>query len=114
MSMVEASTPRVMIDKAFSVPKCVQLARTSHQSHLLLRRMLGAVPGTGMEDLSETWVEELFSLEKENSSDFEKQSTGGKTLSNAQSVDENDLTHDGIGTNLRSINPHGDHPITDA
>ena len=32
MSMVEASSQRVMIDKAFSVPKCVRLARMSLRS----------------------------------------------------------------------------------
>ena len=37
-SMVEASTQRVIIDKDFSVPKCVRLIRKSHHSHQLLRR----------------------------------------------------------------------------
>ena len=30
VSMVEASSQRVMIDQAFSEPKCVRLARMSH------------------------------------------------------------------------------------
>ena len=84
MSMVEPSSQRVMIDKAFSVPMCVRLARLSHHSPQLLRKMLGAVPGPRVEDLRNTWVEELLSLEKENSSDLGKQSTSGKTLNNAQ------------------------------
>ena len=37
MAMVEVSSQRVLIDKAFSVPKCVRLARMSHHSHKLLR-----------------------------------------------------------------------------
>ena len=47
MSMVEASSQRVMADKAFSVPRCVRLARMSHHSHQLLRKIWGAVPGPG-------------------------------------------------------------------
>ena len=44
MAMVEASSQRVLIDKAFSVPRCVRLARMSPHSHALLRKMLEAVP----------------------------------------------------------------------
>ena len=54
--------------------------------------MLGAVPRPRVEGLSDTWGEELLSLAKEQSSDFEKQRASGKTLNNAQAVDENDLT----------------------
>ena len=53
MAMVEASSQRLMIDKAFSVPKWVRLARMSHHSDRLLRKLLGAVPGNLVEDLSE-------------------------------------------------------------
>ena len=73
MAMVEASSQRMLIDKAFSVPKYVRLARMSHHSHRLLRKMLGAVPGNRREDLSEIWGEELLSSEKENTSDFKRQ-----------------------------------------
>ena len=45
MVMVEVCNQRVLIDKAFSVPKCVRLARMSHHSHRLLRKILGTVPG---------------------------------------------------------------------
>ena len=41
MAMVEASSQRVLVDKAFSVPKCVRLARISHHSHKLLRKSEG-------------------------------------------------------------------------
>ena len=64
MVMMEASSQRVLIDQSFSVPKCVRLARMSHHSHRLLRKILGAVPGDRREDLSEIWGEELWSLEK--------------------------------------------------
>ena len=53
MAMVEASSQMMLTGKAFSMPKCVPLARISHHLHLLLRKMLGAVPGGRREDLSE-------------------------------------------------------------
>ena len=62
MAMVEVSSQRVLVDKAFSVPKCVRLARKSHHSHKLLTKILGTVPREQRDDLSEIWGEELFSL----------------------------------------------------
>ena len=73
MAMVEVSSQRVVIDKAFSVPKCVRLARMSHHSHKLLRKIRGAVPKEQRDDLSEIWGEELLGLESENASDHGKQ-----------------------------------------
>ena len=61
MVMVKAFSQRVLIDKAFSIPKCVRLVRMSHHSHRLLRKILGAVPGDQIEILSEVWGEELLS-----------------------------------------------------
>ena len=51
MAMVEVSSQRILIDKAFSVPKCVRLARKSHHSHRLLRKILGTVPGEQKDSL---------------------------------------------------------------
>ena len=62
MAMVEVSSQRILVDKAFSVPKCVRLARMSHHSHRLLRKILGTVPRAQRDDLSEIWAEELLSL----------------------------------------------------
>ena len=45
MAMVEASSQRSLIDKAFLVPKCVRFARMSHHSHRLLRKMLDGCLG---------------------------------------------------------------------
>ena len=53
MAMVEVSSQRILIDKAFSVPKCVRQARVSHHSHRLLRKILGTVPREQRNDLSE-------------------------------------------------------------
>ena len=55
--------------------------------------MLGAVLGDLREDLREIWGEELFSLEKEDTSDFERQNTIGKTTNSVQAVDGNGVTH---------------------
>ena len=112
----------MLIDKAFSVSKCVHLARMSHHSHRLLRKMLGVMPGDRREDLSEIWGEELLSLETENTSDFERQNAIGKATSNTQAVDKTDVTHTKMmefqplleasgERKLRSINlTHGEFP----
>ena len=55
MAMVEVSSQRILVDKAFSVPKCVRLARMSHHSHSLLRKILGMVPRAQRDDLKEIW-----------------------------------------------------------
>ena len=98
MAMVEASSQRVLIDKAFSVSKCVRLSRILHHSHKLLRKILGAVPADQREDLSEVWGEELWSLEKENTSDFERQSTIENAMNSAPALEENDVTHEKMMT----------------
>ena len=38
--------------------------------------------------------EELWSLEKENTSDFERQNTIGKAMNNVPAIEENDVTHE--------------------
>ena len=113
---------RILIDKAFSVPNCVRLARMSHHSHRLLRKILGTVPREQRDDLSEIWGEELLSLEGENTSDFERQNTNEKSMSSAPSQEENDMTHGKMmeleplletsrERNLRSIDiTHGECP----
>ena len=55
MAMVEVSSQTVLIDKAFSVPKCVRLARMSHHSYRLSRKIRGTVPKEQRDDLSEIW-----------------------------------------------------------
>ena len=55
MAMVEVSSRRILIDKAFSVPKFVRLARMSHHSQQLLRKIRGPVPKEQRDDLSEIW-----------------------------------------------------------
>ena len=122
MSMVEASSQRVLIDKAFSIPKCVRLARMSHHSHRLLKKILGAVSGDQRENLNEVCGKELLSLKGENTSDFERQNRIGNAMISAPAMDKSDVTHEkmmefeplleALGErNLRSINlTHGECP----
>ena len=94
MAMAEVSSQRILIEKAFSVPKCVRLARMSHHSHRLLRKILGTVTREQRGDLSEIWGEEFLSLEGENTSDFERHNTIGKPMSSASAQEESDMTHE--------------------
>ena len=122
MAMVEVPSQRVLIDKAFSVPKCVRLARMSHHSHRLLRKIRGAVPKEQRDDLSEIWGEELLGLESENTSDHERQNVIGKPIGGAPNMEENDMIHEKTmeleplleasgERNLRSIDlTHGECP----
>ena len=122
MAMVEVSSQRILVDKAFSVPKCVRLARMSHHSHRLLRKILGTVPRAQRDDLSEIWGEEFLSLGDENRSDFERQKAIGKPMSSFPAPEENDMMHEKMmeleplleasgERNLRSIEiTHGECP----
>ena len=122
MAMVEVSSQMILVDKAFSVPKCVRLARMSHHFHRLLKKILGTVPREQTEYLSEVWREELLSLEGENTSDFERQNITGKPMNSVPAQEENDTTHEKMmeseplleasgERNLRSIDiTHGECP----
>ena len=115
MAMVDVSSQRILVDKAFSVPKCVRLARMSHHSHRLLRN-------AQRYDLSEIWGEEFLSLGEENKSDFEKQNAIGKPMGNVPAPEEDDVVHEKMmeleplleasgERNLRSIEiTHGECP----
>ena len=91
MAMVDVSCQRILVDKAFSVPKCVRLARMSHHSHKLLRKVRGTVPKEQRDDLSEIWDEELLGLESENTSDLERQNMMGKPMVGAPNLGEVDV-----------------------
>ena len=122
MAMVEVSSQRILVDKAFSVPNCVRLTRIWHHSHRLLRKILGTVPKAQRDDLSEIWGEELLSLGDVNRSDFERQKAIGKPMGNYPMPEEDDVVHekmmeleplleDSGERNLRSIEiTHGECP----
>ena len=122
MAMVEVSSQKILVDKAFSVPKCVRLARMSHHSHRLLRKILGTEPRAQRDDLSEIWGEELLSLGDQNMSDFERQNAIGKPMNSVPAPEEDDMMHEKMmeleplleasgERNLRSIGiTHGECP----
>ena len=122
MAMVEVSSQRILVDKAFSVPKCVRLALIPHHSHRLLRKILETVPKAQRDDLSEIWGEELLSLGGENRSNFERQNAIGKPMGNVPMPEEDDVVHEKMmeleplleasgERNLRSIEiTHGECP----
>ena len=122
MAMVDVSSQRILVDKAFSVPKCVRLARMSHNSHRLLRKILGTVPKAQRDDLSGIWGEEFLSLGDKNRSDFEKQNAIGKPMGNVPMPEEDDVVLEKMmeleplleasgERNLRSIEiTHGECP----
>ena len=115
MAMMKVSSQRVLIDKAFSVPK-------SHHSHRLLRKIRGSVPREQRDDLSEIWGEELLGLESENTSDYERQNVIGKPMGGAPNLEENGAIHEKMmeleplleasgERNVRSIDlAHGECP----
>ena len=94
MAMMEVSSQKILIEKAFSVHKCVCLARRSHHSHRQLSTILETVPGEQRDSLSEILGEELLSLEGESTSDFERQNTTGKPISSTPALEEYDVTHE--------------------
>ena len=48
---VDVKSTRTIVDQAFSVPKCVRLARMSEKSYELLCKMFSAVPERTKEDI---------------------------------------------------------------
>ena len=99
-----------------------KMARMSHHSHKLLRKIRGTVPKDQRDDLSEIWGEELLGLESENTSDHERQNVIGKPMVGAPNLEEIDVIHEKMmeleplleasgERNLRSIDlTHGDCP----
>ena len=82
-----------MIDKTFAMLKC----GTTDQNIATLAPVASESAGSGAGRpggrIDRHLGRKLLSLEKENSSDFKRQNANGKTLNDAQAVDENDLTH---------------------
>ena len=62
---VDVKSTRTIVDQAFSVPKCVRLARVSEKSYELLCKMFSAAP--------ERTKEEFMGYASGNFSDFERQ-----------------------------------------
>ena len=90
---VDVKSTRTIVDQAFSVPKCVRLARMSEKSYELLCKMFSAVPERTLEELELILGKKFMGYASGNFSDFERQKQKGSTVTDYSAVDENDGNH---------------------
>ena len=90
---VDVKSTRTSVDQAFSVPKCVRLARMSENSYELQCKMFSAVPERTKEDLESILGKKLMGYVSGNFSDFERQKQRGSTVTDYNTVDETDEVH---------------------
>ena len=90
---VDVKSTRMIVDQAFSVPKCVRLARTSEKSYELLCKMFSAVPERTKEELELILGKKFMGYARGNLSDFERQKQKGSTVTDYNAVDESDEIH---------------------
>ena len=91
---VDVKSTRTIVDQAFSVPKCVRLARMSERSYeLLCSRVFSAVPERTKEELDSILGKKFMGYVSGNFSDFERQKQRGSTVTDYNTVDENDEVH---------------------
>ena len=90
---VDVKSTRTIVDQAFSVPKCVRLARTSEKSYELLCKMFSAVPERTKEELESILGKKFMGYARGNLSDFERQKQKGSTVTDYNAVDESDEVH---------------------
>ena len=91
---VDVKSTRMIVDQAFSVPKCVRLTRMSKKSDELLCKMFSAVPERTKEELeSKILGRKFIGYVSGNFSDFERQKQRGSTVTDYSTVDENDEVH---------------------
>ena len=90
---VDVKSTRTIVDQAFSVPKCVRLARMSEKSYELLCKMFSAVPERTKEELESIVGKKFMGYVSGNFSDFERQKQRGSTVTDYNAVDENDEVH---------------------
>ena len=90
---VDVKSTRTIVDQAFSVPKCVRLARMSERFYELLCKMFSAVPERTKEELESILGKKFMGYVSGNFSDFERQKQRGSTVTDYNTVDENDEVH---------------------
>ena len=90
---VDVKSTRTIVDQAFSVPKCVRLARMSEKFYELLCKMCSAVPERTKEELESILGKKFVGYASGNFSDFERQKQKGSTVTDYNAVDENDEVH---------------------
>ena len=87
---VDVKSTRLIVDQAFSVPKCVRLARMSEKSYELLCKMFSAVPARTEEELESILGKNFMGYVSGNFSDLERQRQKGSTAVDYNAVDKND------------------------
>ena len=90
---VDVKSTRTIVDQAFSVPKCVRVARKSEKSQELLCKMFSVVPERTKEELDSILGRMFMRYARGNFSDFERQKQKGSTATDYNAVDENDEVH---------------------
>ena len=90
---VDVKSTRTIVDQAFSRPKCVRLTRMSEKSYELLCEMFSAVPVRTKEELELILGRKFIGYVSGNFSDFERQKRRGSTVTDYNTVDENDEVH---------------------
>ena len=90
---VGVKSTRTIVDQAFSVPKCVRLAIMSEKSYELLCKMFSAVPEKTKEELELIVGKKFMGYVSGNFSDFERQKQRGSTVTDYNTLDENDQVH---------------------
>ena len=87
---VDVKITRTIVDRAFSVPKCVRLATVSEKSYELLCKMFSAVPVRTNEELELILGKKFMGYVSGIFSDFERQKQKGSTFTDYNAVDGND------------------------
>ena len=90
---VDVMSTRTIVDQAFSVPKCVRLARMSEKFYELLCKMLTVVSGRTKDELELILGKKFMRYASGNFSDFERHKQRGSTATDYNVVDDNDEIH---------------------
>ena len=90
---VDVKSTRTIVDQAFSVPKCVRLTRVSEKSCELLCKIFSAVSERTKEELESKLGRKFMGYVSGNFSAFERQKQRGSTVTDYNTVDENDEVH---------------------
>ena len=90
---VDVKSTRTIVDQAFSGPKCLRLARMSEKSYELMCKMFSAVTERTKEELESILGKKFMGYASGNFSDFERQKQRGSTVTDYNTVDENNEDH---------------------
>ena len=122
MVVMDARTQQVLVDKLFTVPKCVRLARISERSYDLLAKIIRAVPKRSEGELQDVVGEEFMRLNEGNVIEFQKQKASGALPTEFPTIEEKDKVHrimmevepllgaSGYRTRRNILMTHGEYP----